>query len=524
MTCGNELQRGDNCTMAVQLQKGTAVASAAMADSPHYFQIYVPHNTEYLLTTVRSKRLLHDLCLNQGNSSDGFDDQLVLTADLYMDQPNEDYNAGQQKLALNATDLCMSYGVGGLQSNGTKPRRQDNNLDLQVYARHPLPGVWTVRIGLTSLDDNATVTNSSADSQDHRHLSAKSSRFMHSLVGSSDEMHYGPVIPLATSRSKKHHYKHNATSIAITVTAYTESCPQGTTDVSVFNASLLSLTGHAGSHNGNQQSRLKCSAPVVNMATQKSPLIAAGYFSAHSDNVALTPVAVDSRRNGRNGSDEAVVVYRAALPPQAVQAVVGGGVLVQVQVSLDPALVESCSLSQFLAYLDTQQLSVVVRFGSYPVDARWSALQVGGDASAAEAKPANAFLLWSQDAVVVDHGDTSADTTDDDDGDSAAGEASGGVQQGVQRKYVRTYSWVVTRPLIPGLRAEADTGSSTVYLRMTVTGAGQTGGGSKDSTLQVSDLRLGASLVVEPCPKGSCVHGTCYTQWGDVPASTCSCR
>jgi hypothetical protein len=114
---------------------------------------------------------------------------------------------------------------------------------------------------------------------------------------------------------------------------------------------------------------------------------------------------------------------------------------------------------------------------------------------------------------------------------SASGTSRGSNSQHLNRK-TRTYVWVLDRLSLPALSSggEASGSASDLFLQVSKSRIGGTvtndSGNANASRASLAPLELvcEVALVFDPCPTGTCKHGTCYVQQGDVPASMCACR
>lgn len=506
-SCRNEYQRGMDCITATPLTRGLTISTTALAVRPQYYTIFVPTEQEYLLVTLNSLRLIHDICEKLPANATG--PALHLVLDLYMDQPDEDFNSARQSALINTTSLCAQYQAAistGLETT---------NLVLSAFAPRPLPGLWTVRLSLLD-SDNATLVTNSAQTQRDR------DRRRRLVISASEER-------LPTQKQ----VQFNDTALDVTLMAETGECPDGYTNARHYNLSEVAA------RDWPRVRQLQCIAPVVGMAASATPLIADGFYSLQSGPVAFTNVS-HSSDSGALASP--FVVFTADVPQRVRPTIVGGGMAIEVEVALPPALEDTMTLREFLTLLDAVRFTCAARVGNFPED---PSVSLAWESELDTALSLNAFVLYSRDAKVRDgrlESDSAA--SDDDDGGSLDSrfpsrhgnadrptgaealyqelDAGRTTHSAATGNHYRKFSWTVTRPYIPALMSTGAGMTSEgppLYLRVAVDGEV-----SAASRELISHLQVSAALVVEPCPRGSCVHGTCFTQLGDVPASSCSCR
>jgi hypothetical protein len=249
-------------------------------------------------------------------------------------------------------------------------------------------------------------------------------------------------------------------------------------------------------------------------------------------------------------STDSYVVFSADLPTRAREIAVGGGMAVQLRVSLAPGTESSAEV--LVNYLDSVQFSAAVRVGGYPDDP-YASLE--SEISEGGALSPSAFVLWSHDAQVVDSDAAAHQSSDDDSGDDQSSlgqlalatrgllrrllaalgvstsplrasvreqlrESSGARLSGAERRY----SWSVTRAALPNLFTPwpgMASGAAPMLIRVSARELVP----STIAYIHLRNLSVSISVVFVPCPEGSCAHGTCYTRrQGDVAASTCYCR
>jgi hypothetical protein len=261
-------------------------------------------------------------------------------------------------------------------------------------------------------------------------------------------------------------------------------------------------------------------------------------------------------------ANESYVVFSADLPMKAREIIVGGGMVVQLRVSFAAATGAETSDNTavggpLVEFLQSVEFSAAVRAGGYPDDPYASLESEFADG---EALASNAFVLWSQDAQVVDSGTAAHQSSDDDSGDARLGPAAwelglalktlldrASAAVGVSShpralmqdhlressgahssKEARRYSWSVSRAVLPKLFTPwpgATSGAAPLFLRVTAREAPSNCSMKPPTMRSIGNLSVSLSLVFEPCPAGSCAHGTCYTRrQGDIAASTCACR
>lgn len=605
--CRNEMQRGANCTFVDKVGSNTigqTTASLLQFGIRSQFTLTVPSNLEGVQVGTRIANFRNALC--GWIQADTDSNILIIRTEAYFDHPDEELNSGRRVQYVNFTDLC------DFQSSSSY-----DNVDLSLFIKRPLAGVWTYSIYIGWKSSQST------------HIAGPNSRRLTNKSSATSEftrlVPHDNIEKRSDLMGKGINVTSNGLIVPITITSKLLSCPLGYT-VNV------DLSGFSAEHFNTSF----CTARMVSMFSLRTPMIAEGFFAMHGaatllrsmDVVTKPPLATQSQNQQEepkiaktaitNVDQQAspFVVFAASITPPVQELAVGGGMVMQLRVQL-PVDAEHVSNEQFAQLMDRLHFQVAVRLGGLPQDPSFYpsvAGGSGGDSSSDEwdVQSLNAFLLSTRDrAAVVDESTTRNQKADDDDDDDDDGVASSqftsrkescrsGVgckranlaqgRNGVQSlTHVRTYSWVITRPALPALHssplgadgvenlfirisrepldlpaaaAGADipsqnngtrsgnqrpfgvlhtppvrTSSSAYWSRKTKDtvkrgadleqGQEEAGEGERGGFASVSwpeDLLVSVSLTFEPCPRGSCVHGTCYTQSGDIAAYSCACR
>lgn len=558
-SCPNEFQRGPNCALAEVLATGasgrlTEFSLAANTTRSHL--VVVPSHSERLQLAITTADV-GDMC-EQLRATDTT--EVAVQFDLYLDQPAEENNAAHQVHALNYSSLC----AGSVSSGSVLGT---------LTVNRPLPGVWTFESKLRLAGAPNDSAKATADSLSPPHEVARQVQCGKKQL----QVRLLQRGLLASSRSSAFHKAESTPSVSIAlpleITASLTTCTTGHTTSATYSSS--SPAGEVTSNNAT------CTASVAPLNSVRTPLVAQGVYSMHASPVKLP--AANTTLSRAAATRNPFVVFEAQLPSQVQLMAVGGGLVVQITVGLsdsDGASNAPKTSSEFISMMDDLHFLVAVRFGGLPADPDvYDYSKAGSDA---RARSPNAFLLSSRVAVTRDSPVASA-STDDDDSDVAdstlhlnahtvphryahwatAGQAPPrpSIRQRTHRSGgsgTRTFTWVITRPALPNLFASSLGGGDVpMFLRVSrelpsVSGseshaahpghafgvmhgppardvpslleetlsehAAMAGGFDLGVVLEVS-----ASVVFEPCPERSCVHGQCFTQYGDVPAYTCAC-
>jgi hypothetical protein len=323
-----------------------------------------------------------------------------------------------------------------------------------------------------------------------------------------------------------------STTVALSISTTISNCRMGTTGAADQGA---------------------CAVPVREMSAQRT------FVDGSAERFSVLGSDVPFPATEMVNSTDSYVVFSADLPTKAREIIVGGGMVVQLRVSTAPGSDTKVSGAGRLLneFLDSIEFSAAVRVGGYPNDP-YASLE--SELSEEEAFAPNAFVLWSQDAQVVDSGAAAHQSSDDDESDdqgglgpaaSPLGMASKGVIQhvlavlGIASKphasvreqlressgahsssAERRYSWSVARAALPNLFTPwpgMASGAAPMYIR--VSARQSAANATSASSIDLRNLSVALSVVFAPCPEGSCAHGTCYTRrQGDIAASTCYCR
>ena len=234
----------------------------------------------------------------------------------------------------------------------------------------------------------------------------------------------------------------------------------------------------------------------------------------------------------------------------------GGGTVIALHVYIPHNVHTTASIIQQI--FDSINFQIAVRAGGFPQDPTESMWDSGnGRNETATALSPNAFILYSDKAIIIDNKIRNSDRTSSDDVMSNIQQLSSqnllqtvtnnmiytkkhekqGKQSYHQYKwesleteeaqdstYIRTYTWTIHRPVIANLYATGREGLDTgaeLFMRVSGIYDRET---STELAAVVPVVEVGLSVVLEPCLKDTCIHGRCYTQQGDVSVSSCSCR
>jgi hypothetical protein len=317
----------------------------------------------------------------------------------------------------------------------------------------------------------------------------------------------------------------------------------------------------------------ECFAELLSMSSVRTPLVALGMFSLHSEGTLLP--ALQHNTESLLPRTNPYVVFEASLPAQVQLMAAGGGIAIHLRVGLPkPAAAKeeaeigsSVHGDDFVKFMDAMNFRIAVRLAGLPGDPDVFEERLESTSSDKSEMSPNAFILSSRDAVVTDRLSEGFNSGTDDDDTSSRNSpiyptasprryqtwASANIVERAQKSSSnsRTYTWVITRAALPNLFATSLGASEGVPLFLRVSreplaptsrvGHAQSAaavgiwhGSSRVALTQASEiaenpsfdskLEIAASLVFEPCPQGSCEHGQCFTQSGDVPAYSCECR
>ncbi len=574
-SCPSEYQSGPNCTQRVSLAtaSGPVGASSTLlltANATLAAVLTIPQHAEQIRIKI-SIGNVEMLCsdLSRSNTKN-----ITLVFDLFLDQPLEENNAGRRSVTLNHSTLCTSSFIG-------------SNAIATMLVERPMPGVWTLQSSLREAEAGTTISSSNKRTSDVNLVDfnpsgnvLKRKKLILQVIDrkllESERTASAAVDPNQELSSL------SQLTVPLTITSILSICPERTTS---------SPTSARKSGQYNEESKQEtsaelqqCTASVVAMDAVRTPLIAQGVYALHGRTTLLPPVSLPSvnsattKQQDVHGGEITVsnpfVVFEAVLPAQVQRLAVGGGMILQLSVSL-PDTSDNLHSDQFVHLMDSLHFHVAARFSGLPGDPDVYLYDTNRGNNFDATSP-NAFLLSTRFATITDKLVNSASSDDDDDSTTRnhamfpqaaqqwwqplfAGAASSAPVDAhlrerthTARTNTRTYTWVVTRPALPGLTVSSlDGAGSHLFIRIARESTAPTEktannqvsryfgimhGSSSHAALSVSAgegnsnaaaeeaLNVAASLVFEPCPKGSCVHGECYVQEGDIAAYSCSCR
>ena len=375
-SCQTELEIGPDCELIEMLpisNIGSSVAKHIDLEGDYaVFALTIPHNLEAAVVDISYQlpELKTLLCPSSGEVPNG---SIVLTADFYLDQPNEDYNAGKERSTITFADLCGSglekedveeqterieQGSKGLDDQPYLKLAEKTEVRLSIVVQRPLSGIWKLRLLLSSCD-NTQNTGATVEGKATSFSSSSST----ATTTASTTTTTSPV----------------AVSVPISITSAAFSCPAGST-----------TTGNAEWTAEGWSARVQCAGEIVGMDSSRSPLIASGYSTHTSSTTVIPPctysaldgsVAVGGGASGTVDNDGGMaddmsfVIFAATLRPNEQNSAVGGGFQLQLKVALPPELVDAFSPGQldrhtFSALMDQENFLLSTRVGGLPADPR----------------------------------------------------------------------------------------------------------------------------------------------------------
>lgn len=550
-SCPNEFQRGPDCALGEVLStdaSGRLTGFSLAANTTRSHLVVVPSHSEHMQLDIATADV-SDICeqLQTTNTT-----EVEMQFDLYLDQPAEENDAARQVRTLNYTSLCATGTTSGEMLS-------------TLIVERPLPGVWTLESTLRLPGASKISAKVPADpvNQPNNVVSQVLKCGMKQLQvrllarGLLASPHSSITQMLQNTGSK--------VVLPLKITATLTACATGRTTSATYSSSNPAR--------GMASSNATCTASVVPLNAVRTPLVAQGVYSMHASSVKLP--AVNDTLDGARAvgiTRNPFVVFEAQLPSQVQLMAVGGGLVVQVTVGLsdtDSASNAPATSSEFISMMENLHMLVAVRFGGLPADPNvYDYSKAGFDP---HARSPNAFLLSSRVAVIRDSPVVSTSTDDDDNADQSGRVAHRNVHA-VPHRYARwanaaeapphpsihqrthksgsrtrTFTWVITRPALPNLFASSlGSGGVPMFLRVSREPVSASGSAShakhafgvmhgaptslpnelvsEHTTFDLgAALEVSASVVFEPCPESSCVHGQCFTQYGDVPAYSCAC-
>ena len=552
--CPNEFYSGRNCSYVENLSLlgiGKTTTTTISTNIDKYYTIIVPSRTENVFIKVNYEHIVLDICKLYLQNQTLPRYQLLLQ--VYLDQPNEEYNSAQQSISLIAAELC----------NETKTTVVVR--EVSVFIPRPLSGIWTVVVTMRRLVDNYSGSRGGNTSSSSNNSSREIIRDSGSDVSTSDIKHkfkyqiYHDTAASSTTTStrsstldKVYTEYIDTSSWSLDITTSSTTCAPTYTEVSV-----LPPTG-------------ACSLPVIPMDSVRTPWVADGYYSLYSSTKGLLTIQADSTSNPLSHStsnplseertnqtkSSEFVLFSTQLPSVLYTSMLGGGTVIALHVYIPHNVHTKASIIQQI--FDSLNFQIAVRAGGFPQDPTESMWDSGnGRNETATALSPNAFILYSDNAIIIDNKIRNSDRTSSNDVRSNIQQISSqnllqtvtnnmiytkkhekqGKQSYHQYKwesleteeaqdstYIRTYTWTIHRPVIANLYATGREGLDTgaeLFMRVSGIYDRET---STELAAVVPVVEVGLSVVLEPCLKDTCIHGRCYTQQGDVSVSSCSCR
>ena len=543
--CPNEFYSGRNCSYVENLSLsgiGKITSTTITTNIDKYYTIIVPSRTENVFIKVNYEHIVLDICKLY------FQNQTLpryqLHLQVYLDQPNEEYNSAQQSISLVAAELCK-------ETKTTVVARE-----VAVFLPRPLSGVWTVVVSMRRLVDNYNSTSSGGNTSSSSNSSREIVRDSGSDVSTSDIKHkfkyqiYHDTAASSTTTStrsssaldKVYTEYIDTSSWSLDITTSSTTCAPAYTEVPVLPP--------AGA----------CSLPVISMDSVHTPWVADGYYSLYSNTKGLLTIQADptsnplsEERTNQTKSSE-FVLFSMQLPSVLYTSMLGGGTVIALHVYIPHNVHTKASIIQQI--FNSLNFQIAVRAGGLPKDPTESMWDSGnGRNETATASSPNAFILYSDNAIVIDSKIRDSDSTSDVMSNTQQLSTQNLLQrvtnnmiytkkhekQGKQSHhqykwesqeteetqdstYSRTYTWTIHRPAIANLYAAGREGLDTgaeLFMRVSGIYDRET---STELAAVVPVVEVGLSVVLEPCLKDTCIHGRCYTQQGDVSVSSCSCR
>eukprot|EP01032_Pedospumella_encystans_P019672 gene19672-22372_t len=592
-SCPSEYQNGPNCTQSVSLAtaRGKSGASSTLlltTNATSAAVVTIPQHVEQILMEILIPAENVELLCSELNLSNN--DNITFVFDLFLDQPLEENNAGRRSLTFNHSALCVSNIEGSKQIT-------------TILVERPMPGVWTLQSSLRVAESQTSIDPSSSRTSEFSHTNTKSSNNfeLHGDIFKRKKLvvevvdrtvlEWSRMSSGDNSNPEQELSSRPQLRVPLTITTILSICPNGKT-------TSPTSTRRTGQYNVETPAEAQCTASVVAMDTVRTPLIARGVYALHGRTTLLPAVSIFSasrataNKEDANGGESTVfnpfVVFEAVLPSQVQRLAVGGGMILQLSVSL-PETSEKLHSDQFVRLMDSMHFHVAARFAGLPGDPDVY-LYDTKRGNNFDVRSPNAFLLSTRFATITDKLINSASGYDDDDSTTRKNQlfhesaqqwlrqVFGGADPSVPidahlrerthtaRTNTRTYTWVVTRPALPGLAVSSLDGvGSHLFIRVAreptqpsekpendpisrsfgiMHGSRSSPGANIENTFASGEsqsdaeeigstsagdaateaLNVAASLLFEPCPKESCVHGECFVQEGDIAAFTCSCR
>lgn len=563
-TCDSEYQHGDNCTFfeAIGGTIGGRATSVALTFGTHsYFAIPVSSNLEGIQVGITCADMRAVLCSNE--LIVGINGTVVVSMDIYLDQRAEDTNSGRRVQHLNHSSLCSAHS-------------SDSVMGMELTVNRPLAGVWTMEVYIGNNNTNTAPADS------FRTRSARRGVLIATTLGSNDPTNIPSIATSARNSVVSVPIQITARPLSCPVgytlnTEFLFFASSATFNSSLCTAPVASMysvrtpmiaEGFFALH--GEAAVLK----VTNKSDSPQPFVV---FSS-----VITPQVQELAVGGGM-----VLQLQVKLPATEAHmsneqfAQLMYGVHFQVAVRLgglpqDPTMYSGTAAgtsggqsSEEWDVLSGNALLLSTRDGAIIADENVVINQADDDDDCTEVPSCQhrqsfasriAVLTITQHVVDIVSTATKsvlryvwiAVSSAGMSGERAPKLSTGsGVQSST---HVRTYSWVITRPSLRDLYSTSlgGNGGASLFLRISHDRTADTAPhfpataaekqrsfgvlhappapsskvlAEEDvAAMSIPELLVSTSLVFEPCPRGSCVHGNCFTQHGDIAAFSCSCR